>query len=125
MPELGLFSNPYLLAAIVASVLLQIGTVTVPGVRHVFGVDELPMWDWWLIFVLALAPVTIIEVTKLIRARLLMRSTPTKAIMPSFLITREKSQTVAFNRVNGVARLLRLAECVKNAHRLHRHILDQ
>lgn len=69
MPELGLFSNPYLLAAIVASVMLQIGTVTIPGVRHVFGVDELPMWDWWLIFALALAPVTIIETTKLIRAR--------------------------------------------------------
>ena len=82
MPELGLFSNPYLLAAIVASVLLQIGTVTIPGVRHVFGVDELPMWDWWLIFVLALAPVTIIEVAKLIRARLLMRSSDKGRIMP-------------------------------------------
>ena len=32
MPELGLFSNPYLLAAIAASVLLQIGTVTIPGI---------------------------------------------------------------------------------------------
>jgi Ca2+-transporting ATPase len=82
MPELGLFSNPYLLAAIVASVLLQIGTVTIPGVRHIFGVDELPMWDWWLILVLALAPVTIVEVTKLIRARLLMRSSDKGRIMP-------------------------------------------
>ena len=70
MPELGFFSNPYLLAAIVASVLLQIGTVTIPGVRHVFGVDELPKWDWWLIFALALMPVTIIECGKLIRARI-------------------------------------------------------
>jgi Ca2+-transporting ATPase len=82
MPELGLFSNPYLLAAIVASVLLQIGTVTIPGVRNVFGVDELPMWDWWLIVVLALAPVTIIEVAKLIRARLSMRSSAKGRIMP-------------------------------------------
>jgi Ca2+-transporting ATPase len=69
MPELGLFSNPYSLVAIVASVLLQIGTVTLPGVRQVFGVDELPMWDWWLILALALAPVTLIEVAKLIRPR--------------------------------------------------------
>jgi Ca2+-transporting ATPase len=69
MPELGLFSNPYLTAAVVASVLLQIATVTVPGVRDVFGVDKPPIWDWWLVFVLALAPVTIIEVTKIIRAR--------------------------------------------------------
>jgi Ca2+-transporting ATPase len=68
MPELGLFSNPYLLAAIVISVVLQVGTVTVPGVRRVFGIDELPTWDWWLILAIALAPVTIVEVTKLIRA---------------------------------------------------------
>ena len=74
MPELGLFSNPYLLVAIVASVLLQIGTVTVPGVRQVFGVDELPTWDWGLIVLLALAPVTIIEVTKLLRGSRLASS---------------------------------------------------
>jgi Ca2+-transporting ATPase len=74
MPELGLFSNPYLLAAIVASVMLQVATVTVPGVRRVFGIDELPTWDWWLILVIALVPVTVIEVTKLIHAWLLAHS---------------------------------------------------
>jgi Ca2+-transporting ATPase len=75
MPQLGLFSNPYLLAAIVVSVVLQIGTVTLPGVRQVFGVDELPSWDWWLIFALALAPVTIVELTKLVRAQFSTQST--------------------------------------------------
>jgi Ca2+-transporting ATPase len=70
MPELGLFSNRYLVAAIVASILLQVGTVTMPGVRHIFGVNELPKWDWWLIFALALIPVTVIELAKLIRARI-------------------------------------------------------
>lgn len=69
MPQLGLFSNRYLLAAIAFSVLLQVGTVTLPGLRRVFGIDELPSWDWWLIFVLALAPVTIVEVIKLVCAR--------------------------------------------------------
>ncbi len=69
MPALGFFSNPYLMIAIVVSVLLQIGTVTMPGVRQVFGVDELPRWDWWLIFVLSLMPVTIVELAKLLRAR--------------------------------------------------------
>jgi Ca2+-transporting ATPase len=68
MPELGPFSNPYLLSAIVGSVLLQIATVTLPGLRRVFGVDELPTWHWCLIFLLALAPVTIVEMTKLYRA---------------------------------------------------------
>ena len=75
MLELGLFSNPYLLAAIVASVVLQVGTITVPGVRRVFGVDELPTWDWGLIIAIALAPVTIVELTKLLRAWLTGRST--------------------------------------------------
>ena len=75
MPELGPFSNPYLLAALATSVLLQVGTVTVPGVRRVFGIDELPTWDWRLILVLALAPVTIVEVTKLFRAWFLAQST--------------------------------------------------
>ncbi len=68
MLELGLFSNPYLLGAIVVSVALQIGTVTFPGVRQVFGVNGLPEWDWWLVFALALIPVTIVETWKLIRA---------------------------------------------------------
>jgi Ca2+-transporting ATPase len=74
MPELGLFSNPYLLISIVASVLLQVGVVAIPGLRHVFGADELPIWDWWLILLLALAPVTIIELLKLMRAKLSVRS---------------------------------------------------
>jgi Ca2+-transporting ATPase len=42
MPQLGLMSNPYLVVAIIVSVLLQIGIVTIPGLRHVFGVDQLP-----------------------------------------------------------------------------------
>jgi len=74
MPELGPFSNPYLMAAIAASVLLQVATVTVPGVRQVFGVDELPTWDWGLVVALGLAPVTIVEVIKLLRANRLAQS---------------------------------------------------
>jgi Ca2+-transporting ATPase len=70
MPELGLFSNGYLGAAIIVSILLQVGTVIVPGIRQIFGVNEMPKWDWWLIVILALVPVTIIEASKLIRARM-------------------------------------------------------
>ena len=76
MPELGLFSNPYLLVAIVASVLIQVGTVSIPGVQQVFGVDALSAWDWALVFALALAPVTIIEVTKLVRPTISRSGTP-------------------------------------------------
>jgi Ca2+-transporting ATPase len=69
MPELGLFSNRYLVAAVAGSVLLQIAAVTLPGLRRVFAVDALFLWDWGLIFVLGLTPVTIVEVSKLLRSR--------------------------------------------------------
>jgi Ca2+-transporting ATPase len=69
MPQLGPFTNRYLLAAIAGSIVLQVATVTLPGLRHVFGVDELPTWDWTLVIALALAPVTVVETVKLLRAR--------------------------------------------------------
>jgi Ca2+-transporting ATPase len=84
MPELGFFSNRYLLGAIVASVALQIGTVTVPGLRQIFGVDELPTWDWGLILAIALLPVTIVEFAKLLRAWLTPRpNRPESSDVPS------------------------------------------
>jgi Ca2+-transporting ATPase len=70
MPELGPFTNRYLLAAIVASILLQIAAVTLPGLRTIFGVDELPTWHWWPVILFSLTPVTVVEVIKLLRARL-------------------------------------------------------
>jgi Ca2+-transporting ATPase len=66
MPELGLLSNHYLLIAMLCSVVLQIMIVTLPAVRPIFGLEELSSWDWGLVFVISLAPVTIVEVTKLV-----------------------------------------------------------
>ena len=68
MPELGLFSNPHLLGAIVISGLLQLSVVTLPFAQPVFGVTAHPSWEWLLVLLLALTPVTIIEVGKLLRA---------------------------------------------------------
>ena len=67
MPELGLFSNPHLLGAIVISGLLQLCVVTLPFAQPVFEVTTHPAWEWLLVFLLALTPVTIIEVGKLLR----------------------------------------------------------
>jgi hypothetical protein len=53
----------------IASLLLPVVTVTIPGARRAFGDDELPDWNWLLILLLALTPVTIVELTKLARAR--------------------------------------------------------
>jgi P-type Ca2+ transporter type 2C len=68
LPQLGLFSNPHLLAAILISGLLQFSVVVVPFARPVFEVTSHPIQEWLLIFVLALAPVTIVEVGKLVLA---------------------------------------------------------
>ena len=64
MPELGVFSNPYLLAAIAISITLQAGAVMLPGVRVIFGVTHPLTWQWAFIIPLSLLPVTIVELLK-------------------------------------------------------------
>jgi Ca2+-transporting ATPase len=68
MPELGLFSNPYLFGAILISCLLQLSIVTLPFAQPVFDVAAHLVWEWLLIGALALTPVTLIECVKLLRA---------------------------------------------------------
>jgi P-type Ca2+ transporter type 2C len=67
MPKLGLFSNPWLLSAIVLSVLLQFGIMLAPFARSVFEVARHELWEWLLILGLSLIPVTVIELYKLLR----------------------------------------------------------
>ncbi len=67
MPEIGLFTNPYLLGAIVASALIQFAIVAAPVTRAVFGVQRGVLTEWPMIAVAALIPVTAIELTKLAR----------------------------------------------------------
>ena len=76
LPELGPFTNPYLFGAIAISGLLQIGVVTLPFVRPVFDLTTNPLREWRLIFPLALAPVTVIEVPKLVRAAWARKTQP-------------------------------------------------
>jgi Ca2+-transporting ATPase len=70
LPQLGVFTNPHLLAAIVISGLLQISLLWVPFTRNVFF-KTAPQFgsDWLVIFLLALAPVTFFEVSKILRGR--------------------------------------------------------
>ncbi len=74
MPELGLLANPHLFGAIVISGLLQISVVTLPFAQPVFEVATHLSWEWLLVGVLALTPVTIIEFLKLLRAALLKQN---------------------------------------------------
>jgi Ca2+-transporting ATPase len=67
-PELGFFSNRYLLGAIVISALVQFGVVSLPWTKALFESDaQFTVKDWLTIGVLALVPVTVIEVAKLVR----------------------------------------------------------
>jgi Ca2+-transporting ATPase len=69
MPQVGAFTNRKLIAAIAISGLLQLGTVALPFMRPLFETAAGLTWEWGLIFVLALAPVTVIELAKVIRWR--------------------------------------------------------
>ena len=68
MPQLGIFTNRWLLGAIAVSVLLQLAVVTVPFLCPLFKAEPVLAGEWLLIAVLALIPVTFIEVAKLVRA---------------------------------------------------------
>ena len=70
LPQLGLFSNPYLLGAIVLSGLLTMGLLWLPLTEGVFfGTPPQFGLDWLVIFGLALTPVSIVEMVKIIRGR--------------------------------------------------------
>ncbi|MEO6029457.1 MAG: cation-translocating P-type ATPase [Candidatus Binatia bacterium] len=71
LPELGLFSNRWLVAAITFSAFLQLAVVTVPFLTPLFKVESAAFtWEWAMIVALALMPVSFVEVAKLVRARL-------------------------------------------------------
>lgn len=70
LPQLGVLTNPFLLAAIAISGLLQMSLLWFPLTRDVFFKTAPPFGsDWFVIFVLALVPVSLVEITKIIRAR--------------------------------------------------------
>ncbi|MFM2093470.1 MAG: Calcium-transporting ATPase, partial [Planctomycetota bacterium] len=68
LPELGLFTNPHLFVAICISGLLQLSVAILPFAQRVFETGSELRGEWLLILGLSLAPVTLIEIGKLIRA---------------------------------------------------------
>ena len=58
--------------------LLQMSVVLIPFARPVFETVMHPLWEWAVLISLALTPVTVIELTKLARQRLVgQNATPT------------------------------------------------
>jgi len=66
--QLGWFTNPVLLLAILASIVLQLLILALPFTQPVFRVSLHPWQDWLVIIGLALVPITLIECGKLAHA---------------------------------------------------------
>ena len=62
--QLGLFSNPWLVIAVVASVFLLTITVLVPWLRPIFDTTPLTLFEWEVVIGLALIPAVSEEITK-------------------------------------------------------------
>ena len=65
--EVGAFTNMRLLGVVVFSVLLQLGIHHIPAAQAVFEIGPLSSADCALTLLVAMGPVTVIEVTKLVR----------------------------------------------------------
>jgi Ca2+-transporting ATPase len=65
--QLGFFSNPLLLVAVAISGLLQVFVMVVPLLQPIFEVAPRPAQEWLVMALLALIPVTVVEVSKLFR----------------------------------------------------------
>ncbi len=68
--QLGLASNPTLLAAIGVSFALQLGIVLIPFLHPVFGIEAYPTGSEWLVIVgLSCVPMFCVELSKLFLGR--------------------------------------------------------
>jgi P-type Ca2+ transporter type 2C len=65
--EVGAFTNVRLLAVVLFSVLLQLGLHHIPAAQAVFEIGPLSAADGALTLLVAVGPVTVIEVSKLVR----------------------------------------------------------
>ena len=63
--KLGLFSNPYLIAAVVLGFALQVIVITVPFLADAFKLQALEMQDWLIVLGLSLIPFVLKELSKL------------------------------------------------------------
>ncbi len=70
--QIGLFSNMYLIGAIILGFLLQLIVISVTPIANLFGVYKLTINDWEFVFLLSLVPLVFNEIAKLIK-RLRMR----------------------------------------------------
>ncbi len=62
--QIGLFSNMYLIWAIIVGFILQLGVISIPFLANAFNVHNLSLRDWGLVIVFALVPLAMNEIIK-------------------------------------------------------------
>lgn len=77
--EVGAFTNLRLLGVVAISTLLQIGIHHIPATQVLFSIGDLPLLDCVFSVLLGLVPVTILELGKLVRRRMVSHPTKTTA----------------------------------------------
>lgn len=62
--KIGLFSNKFLIGAIIVGILLQLVVITVPALANAFGVHSLSLVEWGIVIGFALIPLIVNEIIK-------------------------------------------------------------
>ena len=63
--QIGLFSNRYLIGAIIVGIILQIGVISIPFLAQAFKVHGLSVNDWGIVMAFALIPLLVNEIIKM------------------------------------------------------------
>ena len=66
---MGVTTNRALIWAVVASLALQVGILTIPILEPIFKVAPLPIEDWELMVLIGLFPLAVVEGLKWLRRR--------------------------------------------------------
>jgi Ca2+-transporting ATPase len=64
--KIGIFTNKYLLGAILVGIILQLGVISIPFLAQAFSVQMLSLRDWAIVIVFALVPLIVNEIIKVI-----------------------------------------------------------
>ncbi|MGI6112935.1 MAG: calcium-transporting P-type ATPase, PMR1-type [Mahellales bacterium] len=63
--KIGLFTNGYLVGAVVVSLALQFLVMLVPNLARLFSITQLSAQQWLVVVVLSLIPIAVVEILKL------------------------------------------------------------
>ncbi|MGI6684430.1 MAG: calcium-translocating P-type ATPase, SERCA-type [Bacillota bacterium] len=63
--RIGVFSNMYLIGAIIVGFILQLGVISIPFLANAFQVHNLSVLDWGIVIVFSLIPLVVNEIIKI------------------------------------------------------------